>query len=311
MMGFGKELDFGPSFFYRVLLPGAILAGLANPLLAPYLASVGANAADIQVWVVLVAAVVIGILLSALNDPIYQFYEGRRGWWGPAAAWRTRRWQRHVAALLAKAQDARTAGRTVTYDEIWSELRQFPEDDAGNPTATRPTKMGNILASYELYPERRYGMDSVFYWYRLWLCIDKDTREEVDRTWASTDALMYLAFGMAVLGVVYLATVASAVATTYLGAPWFIPAGDQARYAIGGVALVTLSYLPYWLSMPGHRKNGEFYKTLFDLYRSKLRTELSAASDAERKEWTALWSQLQYGVKPAADGEDKQTSRNT
>ena len=75
---------------------------------------------------------------------------------------------------------------TAAYDELWSEIRQFPADEHDHYIATRPTKMGNILASYEDYPDSRYGMDSVFYWHRLWLIVDKDTREEIDRTWAST-----------------------------------------------------------------------------------------------------------------------------
>jgi len=142
-------------------------------------------------------------------------------------------------------------------------------------------------------------MDSVFYWYRLWLCIDKDIREEVDRTWASTDALLHLAFGMAGLGLIYLASGTVAATLTWLGSPWLLLGADQARYAIGGVALIALSYLPYRISVPGHLVNGELYKSLFDLHRSTLKTALTAASDAERQAWTDLWAQLQYGEKPA------------
>jgi hypothetical protein len=291
-----KDLDFGLPFFYRVVLPGLLLGAAANPLVGPYMQLLGVEGLDAPVWLALVGAVVVGVLLSALDDPIYQFYEGRMGWPRWLARWRTKKWRAHVASLQHHARAAKQRGDMPTYDEIWSQLRQFPEDAEGEPTATAPTRMGNILAAYEDYPRRRYGMDSVFYWYRLWLRVDKDVREEIDRTWASTDALMYLAFGSAVLGVVYWISLAVSLVTAALGSPTLATA-EQPRYLVGGAALLLISYVPYRLSIPGHLVNGELYKSLFDVFRSVLKKDLATPSASERDEWNALWAGLQYGVK--------------
>ncbi len=48
------------------------------------------------------------------------------------------------------------------------------------------------MASYEYYPETRYGMDSAFYWYRIWLVIPDDTRKEYDNSWALGQAWLYI-----------------------------------------------------------------------------------------------------------------------
>jgi hypothetical protein len=61
--------------------------------------------------------------------------------------------------------------------------------------------IGNIIDEYEAYPLSRYGMDSAFYWPRLWLIIDKDVRNEIDGEWAVVDAAVYTAAGAAFLAV--------------------------------------------------------------------------------------------------------------
>jgi hypothetical protein len=41
----------------------------------------------------------------------------------------------------------------------------------------------------------KYGLDAVFYWYRLWVLLDKDLREEIDNAQAIVDSTVYIAFG--------------------------------------------------------------------------------------------------------------------
>ena len=300
-MSIAKDLSFGLPFFYRVVLPGALLAAAAAPLAKRLLELLNIQGTETEPWLAAGLAVLIGFVLSVLDDPIYQFYEGRQGWPSWLASRLTQRWRRHVASLQVQAAAARRRNDTAAYNELWYELRQFPSEDDETYTATRPTKMGNILASYEDYPKRRYGMDSVFYWYRLWLHVDKDVREEVDRTWAATDALIYLAAGSAAIGVIYLVVAAWSAIAAALAWPGLVLSDTEAiPYAIWGGLLLLLSYLPYRLSISGHLQNGELYKSLFDLYHLKLKTELAAGAPEERSQWRAIWAALQYGIEPPA-----------
>src|SRR5439155_22810022 len=89
-------------------------------------------------------------------------------------------------------------------NEIWSQLRHYPLGPDAKPLATAPTEMGNILAAYEDYSYRTYGMDADFYWPRLWLVLDDKARKEIDESWAPTDMLLYLSFGLVSLALIYL-----------------------------------------------------------------------------------------------------------
>jgi hypothetical protein len=304
-----KDLSFGLPFFYRVVLPGTLIGSAALPLIRGAFTRLGISivGTDTQAALAALVAVAIGFVLSVLDDPIYQFYEGRRGWPDWLARDLTAGWTRRVRFLQEEADKAKKCGDTATYDELWYEIRQYPTDDEGTYIATRPTKMGNILASYESYPERRYGMDSVFYWYRLWLKLDKDTRGEVDRLWASTDGLLYLAAGALGLGAVYLAVAGAAALAAANGASWTLTAAEQTFYALGGLLLMLASHVPYRLSISGHLQNGETFKSLFDLYRSKLAADLVPADAKERARWTTIWAALQYGIDEPAERRPRPT----
>jgi len=275
-------------------MPGAIVTAFVSPV-AFLILDLAARLRAYEGQVLLGLVVLTGFLLSILGANIYEFYEGRRGWPGPVKRWRTRRWAKHVTDRLAKAQDP----KALDYDERWSALRQFPTakgvDGIVRPTATAPTKLGNVLASYENYPEDRYGMDSVFYWDRLWLSLDKDSRDEIDNAWAPTDALLYTSAGLLMSAVIYLGLAAVAAIATFLR----VGSLDElaATYTILGLVGVLGAGLFYSLSIPGHVSNGEAFKSVFDLYRSRVAT-LGAASSNERATWERISPELQYSDYP-------------
>ena len=73
----------------------------------------------------------------------------------------------------------------------------------------------------------------------------------------------------------------------------------QRVVVIGAAALVVLAYLCMRFSISGHLRNGETFKALFDLYRSKL-APLALVKDSEKKSWDQTFRYLQYGRLPAA-----------
>ena len=193
-----SSLNFGLPFFLRVLLPGAVAAVAALPLLGPPLGwglrELGLQADFAGVVLLSVLTLGLGLVLWTLDDPIYELYEGRR--WPRFLSEPLRGGcQSSVDQLLRRFEsvEPETAEGEAENSEIWAELRQFPVGPDNQPVALRPTKVGNILMAYEQYPERRYGMDAVFYWPRLVLMLDRDAREEIDRNWATADGWMHVA----------------------------------------------------------------------------------------------------------------------
>jgi hypothetical protein len=285
-----KTPDLGLPFFYRVILPGTVVTIAAFPLFSALLSSLGVEGKD-QAPYLIGIGIVLGFVLSLLDDPIYQILEGRTAWPRWLASWRSTRWKDLVRAKMVR-QDGLNE-EDSEYRECWYLLRQFPVDAQGNPTVTQPSRIGNVIAAYEQYPEIRYGMDSVFYWPRLWLLVDKDIREEIDNPWAAVDAILYAGFGVAVVGITYIALGVVTLIGTAIGVPG-IAIGESAWFVVAGLALLLGFLACIQISVPGLVANGETFKSVFDLYRAKL--ILNPATAEEKEAWTNVRDQLQYGV---------------
>src|SRR5437867_1138009 len=104
-----KDLDFGLAFFYRIVMPGVILAFVGSPLASRYLASFGLAALDVQTWITALLALLIGVVLSSLDDSIYRVFEGRTGWPSRVSDYFVKKWQEHVRRLIADADRAKAA----------------------------------------------------------------------------------------------------------------------------------------------------------------------------------------------------------
>jgi hypothetical protein len=211
------------------------------------------------------------------------------------SVWCRRRLHTRVKQRYAETVKAYEAKQQHQYAELTTSLREeFPVTDTGASVARAPTRMGNIIYAYEQYPMLRYRMSFAFYWYRLWLAVDKDTREELDKSSAPTDALLHLAAGALLAGVLYVVlalTLFVVLAITGQGDP------DTAlRFLLIGLCALIGSYLPYRLSLSGHLRNGELFKSLFDVHRVQLK-DLTTGTDAERERWYKIWNELQHNVK--------------
>lgn len=288
-----KAPDLGLPFFYRVILPGAIVTLLATPVFRPLLTGFGIDAKDQAPYLVAIG-IFIGFILSLLDEPIYEVLEGRTGWPKWLAKWRQRRWQTLVDEKY-KLQD-RLAEDNPDYAECWAVLRQFPVDaSTDTPIAAMPSRIGNVIASYEQYPLLRYKMDDVFYWPRLWLLLDNDARNAIDNQWASVDAILYTGVGVATLGALYfLLGLISFPAALFRQGGSISGVGRPLVEVVVGVALLSLFFVCIRIAVPGLLSAGENYKSVFDLYRSKL--TFKEPTKHEQEIWRRTAMALQYGT---------------
>jgi uncharacterized Zn-finger protein len=132
----------------------------------------------------------------------------------------------------------------------------------GSYVALAPTRLGNLIYAYEDYPYRIYGLDSVFFWYRIWLKLGKDTRDEIDNRQALVDSALYVSASLVICSALTLAYGVSAHfgVTLYAAQPpeWFL-------LSLTPILLVG-SFLLYRASLYAHATYGEIFKSIFDVY---------------------------------------------
>jgi ribosomal protein L40E len=276
----------------RILLPGGLATAVLYPTVGWLLSRLPANSEYSWQRIAAYAGLlfVLGALISTLTSEIYKLYEGRVPWPGRLLKWATARQEQRLRKFLRKAESARTAGKSNEYDEAWYQLRLYPLDENNEPYVSRPTLLGNILAGYEQYPYTRYGMDSVFYWPRIWLEMDKDKKEDIDGQWSVADGFTILSAIGFVGGALWILQSLLAGLDLF---PYALPTGSPGWAAVVGVGWLVAGYCWYRLSLPFHRQNGEVFKSIFDLYRGKIRRALELRPD-EKETWDATWSYLQY-----------------
>jgi hypothetical protein len=196
-----------------------------------------------------------------------------------------RREQRRLLRLQVSAERARATGDRQRYLEACSDIARFPLAPDGERYAAMPTRLGNLMYEYELYPSCKYGLDSVFFFYRIWVSIDKDLRDEIERKQASVDGAVYLSFVLALAALWFFAWFWILLAADRYGqsvhvvSPWPLGLEESIELAwalptwvnlqLSGICLV-LAYAVYRLSLYAHAQYGEFFKALFDQHRSRL-----------------------------------------
>jgi len=247
------------------------------------------------VTILLPEAIILGLFLTLFQNPIYRIYEGRLLWPGGLHDALTKRMQKKVTKRLAIAQGLKTS--SARYRELWYWLRVFPLDEKGDPCAARPTLLGNILEGYETYPDQRYGMDSVFYWYRLWPTLPENFVNHADLAAAGADMLMYSSASTLFLGITFGLLGGAGILSKFMSNLVLrsfvsqLPATNT--LFILCLIYLLLFYVFYRASIPLHRANGEFYKAAFDLYRNNIKN-ITEIDEKEKQAWYKTWCYLQY-----------------
>jgi len=234
---------------------------------------------------------------------MYRVYEGRLFWQRRLSEILTLRLQKQIDDKLERANKLNKS--SMEYKELWYWLRMFPLDDKGDPVAKRPTIVGNVMEGYEEYPLRRYGMDAIFYWYRLGPTLPESFATQLDRAWAEADGLMYVSFSGTIIGFLYLFISIIKwilLAVLYPGnssmpttptLEYFISIPPVYILALLFPILLIGAYLVYRWSIPAHRTTGEYFKAAFDVYRKNI-SDIKKISPTEKEKWRKTWSYLQY-----------------
>lgn len=330
--------EFGLKLFFRLLVPGLLLSLGLLPVCF-FLTDLGGW--QIKREYVFVATIVLAGFLIMISDmPAYMLFEGRRYWPEPIRLWFLQRLQNRVSVLKAKATvtilNSIHAKRTLLaasdptpqalldiargereYQEAQFDLRQFPQDDQFEHYVGYPSRLGNIIAAYESYSTRSYGMDAVFYWPRLWLKLDKETREEVDNQQAVADSGLYCSLALYLSGLLWLVyDISFAVNSLVVKlAP---------GRAFNGFKVTLFEYLPdmwlSWLLFPTfmvsgyvvyraslrlHSQFGETFKAVFDVFAkeidiseplNQIAPSIVPVSPNRRAQLLAVFRYLQHGL---------------
>jgi hypothetical protein len=207
----------------------------------------------------------LGWLLIILDMPIYMLFEGRRFWPGPIRKLGLNSEEKRLKKII-QTQEKYIKSDRPKYLEATVEKRKFPMSETGQYEVRFPTRLGNTITAYETYPNSRYGMDAIFYWYRIWLKLDKDTREDIDNRSALVDSALYSSFALFVSGLAWF--VYAIVHTLTSAKLMYVP-----RLAITWpifLAFLVSGYLTYRLSVYLHSQFGEVFKSTFDVYGKEL-----------------------------------------
>ncbi|MCP2324612.1 hypothetical protein HDA40_003119 [Hamadaea flava] len=190
----------------------------------------------------LATAILAGLLLAAVQTPLYRILEGYFGWPRPFVAAGRRRMLRRKHLLADRLDAARLAdaeangtldedgaaalaamrahplvGRHVTADTrrgpvqrglLHERLRRFPVDD-GQVVATR---LGNAIRRLEEYGYDRYRLDSQVFWYELTAVVPERTAKQVDQARTTVDFFVCLLYGHLIVAAFAVGAVASGAA---------------------------------------------------------------------------------------------------
>jgi hypothetical protein len=290
------------------ILPTAINALVFGFFILPSLYSIslarhlGHASAQDQTLAVLAVAAVGGLVLSALQTPLYRVLEGYLLW--PARIARKRR-EHYVnsMSILQKRLDAiyfrslddpapedkqllaeleadpdvsrfakKDQARTTVQRALLAERLRYPVDDK----QVAPTRLGNAIRRHEEYGYNRYQLDSQALWYELTAAAPKPLSRQIDSARAGVDFFVCLLYGQLLVAVTALAS---------LGAPhphyWTL--------LVTAAVLVALTLVWYRLAWVNTDDWALAVRALVDLGRKPLAENLGLRLprelDREREMW--------------------------
>jgi hypothetical protein len=300
--------SFGRALLLGTLFPVTVFALLGLLFVVPFLPADIAVLAPLAkldpAWkTVLVSLVVILLtgLLYNLNTSLIRLYAGypwQHSWLGKrATASHLRRleWAESRRAFLRQLiqEDAPADPRNAEL-EVWrSRLGQRVKNEYPGPELVLPTRLGNVMRSFEEYPRNVYGISTVSVWPRLVGVLNKESLALLDDTKASFDFMINASF------------LSGALSGSILAAGLVVPARIHWTAWLVQVAVTAgASWLFYLGSVNAAAAWGGQVKSAFDLFRWDLLKKLGYThvpedAEAERDLWVQISKRMIYGNPPA------------
>ncbi|MEK8020177.1 MAG: hypothetical protein VSS75_025170 [Candidatus Parabeggiatoa sp.] len=184
-----------------------------------------------------------------------------------------KRFQQLAIKYTRNVQDM-TADELAEYNQIYHEKMSIPDDSAQR----MPTRLGNLLRSVESRPYKKYGLNSVVCWPRLWPLLPEAMKTEVTTARENLETAVH----------------------SWMWSLLFIIWGIFTAWAI--IIGVVLTLLTYRLLLNAAEIYGQLVETSFDLYRFSLYEALHwpppSSPDEEYEKGCQLSDYLYKGVFP-------------
>jgi hypothetical protein len=242
------------------------------------------------------------VFVLMLNYPIYRFLEGYMfpSWLAEPlknnAKYRHKKYMEDIEAIYRQYE--RQQFLVPEEEKKYSLLRQ--KRFIWMPSMTSdilPTRFGNAIKAFEVYPRDIYGADAITIWLRLTSVIPRAFNDVINNVRSQIDFLVNCCFFAFIVSIVGVCRVISSVDMTsgLLGVIhsikliWVFWAlgGALASYAFYRWAV---TYVPRW---------GDLVRSAFDCYLPALAAQLGfvlPATEAERRVfWTTFSQQSIYG----------------
>ena len=141
-----------------------------------------------------------------------------------------------------------------------------------------PTRLGNIFATIEEYPNIRYGMDGMVYWPRLIPVIPKEYSDIIADEKINIDFLINLSLLSGIFAMEMLIK--------------FIYNYEELRFLLLTILSFTLFYIFYRVSTINVVAMGELIKSCFDLFRYDILNKMNIDIPDKIEEERFLWYRL-------------------
>jgi hypothetical protein len=261
-----------------------------------------------------VVAVVLAFPLYVLNGPLVRMYEGypwAEGAIGTRMTTRRRselndaidlRRELHALrrAYRAEAGAAADAAKLSALEAAERRMIDLQWNLHPRSGSVLPTRLGNVIRSFENYAERQYGFSAIALWPRFLSKIDTTYAAALDDVKSSFDFVLNLSFLSALLSLGLL------LLGLAFPVPWISwTEAVQWVAAIGGTAAA--SWLLYLAAVNRAREWGTLVRGAFDLYRRPVLlalgvTDVPTDLAEERRLWREVSRQIAWGDRVEGEG---------
>ena len=266
---------FSSDVFRRVVLPGIVLSAGFHPFISGWIPTFTRLYGIGPTAVILAEIIIFGLGISSATQWIYYVYEGFRLEWATSLAARinrkrVERYQKQSRQIQAEREfDALNPSEQSRVTRIYEYLLDFPLAVGNNGSvqhfAERPTRLGNIIATYEMYAQSRYGIDGTYFWYHFLNLATDASRKAFEDAYSFAESLVLASFAGAIVAVLHsIALLGFAVGALDQSLAFF---HISSRPSISGSlalfgALVWLGF--YQASLPAHRDAGAIFRAIVD-----------------------------------------------